>query len=57
MRRGDRIDHETYGPGLVLEREGSIVRILWDYPELGKWPGEAPRETFWTDISDVFVIK
>lgn len=57
MRLGDRIDHHAYGSGMVLEAEDGIVRVLWDDPELGKWPGEAPRETFWTDISDVSLVK
>ena len=57
MKLGDRIEHHAYGPGMVLETEGDTVRVLWDYPELGKWPGEASRETFWTDISDVSLVK
>lgn len=57
LRHGDRINHQAYGTGTVLETDGSIVRILWDYPELSRWPGEDARETFWTDISDVFILE
>lgn len=55
---GNRIAHHAYGAGTVLDtkeiRSGHIiVRVMWDDPLLSQWPGEEPRESFWTDLEDL----
>ena len=58
MKLGDKIFHlYGYGTGMVLELDGSIIRILWDDPELGQWEDGPPRETFWTDLDDVVLLE
>ena len=55
---GNRIAHHAYGTGTVLDTKeigpGSvIVQVKWDDPSLSQWPGEEPRESFWTDLKDL----
>ena len=58
MVTGNRVSHHTYGVGTVLDIEEidsgrTIVQVMWDDPSLSTWPGEEPRETFWTDFEDL----
>ena len=58
MVTGNRINHHAYGKGTVLDtkeiRSGRvIVQVMWDDPSLSQWPGEEPRESFWTDLEDL----
>ena len=58
MKLGDKVFHlYGYGTGMALEVEGSIIRILWDDPELSQWEDELFRETFWTDLEDVVLLE
>lgn len=58
MKLGDKVFHlYGYGTGMVLELKGSIIRILWDDPELSQWEDEPPRETFWTELEHVVLLE
>ncbi len=57
MKLGDKIFHHAYGFGMVLQVKESIVRILWDDPELSRWEDEPVRETFWTELIDVAFVE
>jgi len=54
----NRVHHHAYGFGKILDIEefksGRVIaQVKWDDPSLSQWPGEEPRESFWTNLEDL----
>ena len=64
LKAGDSVVHDTYGTGVVQDREEAkgepIVLVKWDNPEQGRFPEDDlpfEFESFWTDESDLKLRK